>query len=116
MKTRHVFPTLRGTQRGLKNRALAEQIRSDMLQGRFYFQETRAIISGVIDPRGVYYVIEGHHRMAAAMDIYKKTGDPSYVLELIRWGKWDHVEYRPIDGRPLPALDWWGALRNWIRL
>ncbi len=85
-----------------------------MLNGRFRFDEPAAQITGVIDPRGVYHVVTGHHRMAAAIDIYKRSGDLSFVRELIDRGHWVTITYIPHESRPLPALDWWGRFRNWL--
>lgn len=45
-----------------------------MLNGTFEFEEKR--IGGWLDSKGTYYIGEDHHRMAAAQEIYKKTGDP----------------------------------------
>jgi hypothetical protein len=100
----------------LKNPEQVDQIKADMLAKRFAYHEARGRVTGLHGPRGVYYVKDGHHRMVAAMEIYKETGDATPVLELIRWGKWDESDHRPIDRRPLPARDWWGAFRNWLGL
>ena len=48
------------------------------------------------------------------MEIYRQKGDASFILELIRLGDWDNVEYPPNDSRPSPARNWWGAFRNWL--
>jgi hypothetical protein len=109
------LPKIRGTQEGLRDPALVEQIKADMKAGRFAFHELRGQIAGVRDPKGVYYVRVGHHRMAAAMEIYRETHDPTPVLELLRWGNWDQVDNPPNDRAPLPGRDWWGAFRNWLR-
>ncbi|MGH7174247.1 MAG: hypothetical protein ACRELG_28590 [Gemmataceae bacterium] len=108
------LPRIRGTQIGLRNGSLVDRIKSDMRAGRYAFHERRGQIGGVRDRRGIYYVVEGHHRMAAARECYYERGDATPVLELLRWGLWTEVEKPPSDRRPLPARDCWGAFRNWV--
>jgi hypothetical protein len=108
------LPRFRGTQIGLDRADSIDQIKADMLAGRFAYAELRARITGLRDPRGVYHIKVGHHRMAAALEIYKETGDERYVRNLLRWGRFDDATSPPIDSRPMPSRDWWGAFRNWI--
>ena len=108
------LPPIRGTQIGLKFPDQVDNIKADMKAGRFDFQERRARIGGVRDTRGVYHVIDGHHRMVAAIELMRETGDPAAVFELLRWGNWAEEQPRPFHSRPLPLRDWWGALRNWL--
>lgn len=108
------LPRIRGTQIGLRNWFLVDQIKSDMRAGQYTFHERRGQIGGVRDRRGIYYVIEGHHRMVAALEWFHESGDATGVLELVRWGQWTELEKSPSDRRPLPARHWWGAFRNWI--
>jgi hypothetical protein len=108
------LPRIRGTQIGLLHPEVVDQIKADMLAGQFGYEELRARVAGERDPKGAYHVRIGHHRMVAAMEIYRETGDPSAVRLLLQWGKWDDVPRTPIDTRPLPARDWWGAFRNWV--
>jgi len=110
----NAFPKIRGSQIGLKKPWLVDQIKADMRDGRFQFQEIRGRIGGVRDRRGRYHVIEGHHRMVAALEIYFETGDAGPVRELIRWGVWDYREHGPRFNRPLPFRNWWGTFRNWL--
>jgi len=109
---RPIVPKIRGTQIGLSNPEQIDQIKADMLAGRFDYSASR--IAGVRDPRGVYYVKVGHHRMVAAFEIFKENRDPSPVLALLSWGNWSDVEKPPVDARPMPARDWWGIFRNWL--
>jgi filamentous hemagglutinin len=108
------LPRIRGTQIGLRDPALVDQLKTDMMAGHFAHQELRGRIYGVRDRRGTYYVKVGHHRMAAAMELFQESGNPNFVLELLRWGNWDPVDRRPVDARPLPARNRWGAYRNWL--
>jgi hypothetical protein len=86
---RRRLPRIRGTQIGLREPPLVDRLKADMRAGQFFYHEDRGRIGGVRDRRGTYYVVEGHHRMAAAMELYRETGDTTYVLTLIEWGKWD---------------------------
>jgi filamentous hemagglutinin len=108
------LPRIRGTQIGLRNASLVDQIKAAMREGRYGFDERRGRIGGVLDRRGTYYVIEGHHRMAAAMELFYESGDSAAVVALLHWGLWTELEKPPSDRRPLPARDWWGAFRNWF--
>jgi filamentous hemagglutinin len=85
-----------------------------MVGGKFDFKSKEGRIGGYIDKKGVYHVGEGHHRMAAAIEIYKKTGDASYIKELIKNGSWTKTESAPNNSRPMPSRSAWGRFRNWL--
>ena len=36
-----------------------------------------------------YWINEGHHRVAAALEIYNKNGDASHIMKLLKEGIWD---------------------------
>lgn len=110
------LPRIRGTQIGLKKPWLVDQIKADMRHGRYAYEEPRGQIGGVRDRRGCYHVVEGHHRMASALEIYDETGDPRPIRELLRHGRWDLRDRGPLFSRPMPSRRWWGAFRNWIGL
>lgn len=73
-----------------------------MRNGNYRFESPKGIIGGYVDKNGKYWVSEGHHRMAAAKEIYKETGDASNVKKLIENGRWTKTEYPPVDGRKFP--------------
>lgn len=77
-------------------------MKRDMMNGNYDFKKPDNIIAGYVDAKGNYYITEGHHRMAAAMEIYKKTGDTSYVNKLLLNGKWTEIRKPPVDSKPLP--------------
>ena len=110
------LPRIRGTQIGLKKPWLVDQIKADMREGRFAFEEMRGRIGGVRDRDGWYHVVEGHHRMAAALELYQETGDSAPVRELLHRGRWTARDCAPAFSRPLPSRHWWGALRNRLGL
>ncbi len=83
-----------------------------MRVGRFVYHENR--IAGVFDRKGAYYVTDGHHRLAAALELYWETGDAQPIRQLLFWGSWSEVERKPVDRRPLPSRNWWGFFRNWL--
>ena len=97
------IPEIKGTQVGLRDPAQIDLMKSDMLNGSFEFTATRGKIAGYIDSKGNYYITEGHHRMAAAQEIYKTTGDATYIHKLLENGKWDKTNKVPVDARPLPT-------------
>jgi filamentous hemagglutinin len=112
--SRPSLPKIRGTQVGLKNPALVDQIKANMRSGQFAYDEIGCCIAGVRDRNGTYHVKEGHHRVVAVMELYRETKDSSYVKNLILNGKFDEQENSPVDSRPLPSCHWWGAFRNWL--
>lgn len=96
------IPNIKGTQVGLRNLEQVDVLKEEMLNGNFEFSSLRGKIAGFIDKKGNYYVSEGHHRMAAAQDIYKSTGDRSYIDKLLENGKWDLIDKAPNNMKPLP--------------
>src|SRR5947207_11711136 len=104
------LPRIRGTQVGLRDPALVDQIKADMIAGRYVYTEERGRVYGLQDARGTFYVKEGHHRMAAALENFRETGDPTPVYEPLRSGKFEVANYTPNDGRPMPARGWCGFL------
>lgn len=109
---RNLLPRIRGTQRGFRDPGQIDQIKTDMLSGNYRFSSPEGIIAGVRDRSGVYHVTEGHHRMAAALEIHRSNGDRSFVDRLLQHGRWSSRTSAPHDSRPMPARDWLGNLRN----
>src|ERR1051325_7611036 len=97
------LPKIRGTQIGLRRPELVDRLKAAMIAGSYAFAEMRAQIGGVMDPDGVYHVVEGHHRMAAALAIFQDTGDERTVLALIEHGRWSRVLTAPTESRPFPS-------------
>lgn len=109
-----MLPEIRGTQIGLRDPALVERLKSAMAANQYAFDETRGQIGGVIDAKGTYHIVDGHHRMAAALELFHDTGEDTAVQRLLFWGRWAMVERPPPDSRPFPGRSWWRAFRNWI--
>jgi hypothetical protein len=109
-------PKFRGTQVGLKYPSYVDELKRTLRAGDFRFHEPGARVSGIRDAKGVYHVKEGHHRIVAALEILRESGDERPLRELMRWGKWDDQDRGPKDSRPLPSRSWWGAFRNWLKL
>ncbi len=108
------LPRIRGTQLGLRDAALVDAIKSDMLDEKYAFEEERGQIAGYLDGRGTYHIGEGHHRMVAALEILRETGNDVFVRLLLYWGRWTEVGEPPAGSRPLPSRRFWGKLRNWL--
>ena len=70
------LPAIRGTQVGLKNPALVDQIKVKMRAGQFPYHEIGCRVIGIRDSNGTYHVKEGHHRMVAAMELYRERRIP----------------------------------------
>jgi hypothetical protein len=108
------LPIIRGTQIGLRNPTMIDRLKAEMAARIYPYEEERGQIGGVIDPRGIYHVIEGHHRMVAALELFQETGDDTAVRALLKWGRWSLVAEPPSDSRPFPSRSKWGAFRNWL--
>src|SRR5205823_2069538 len=108
------LPRIRSCQIGLRNPGLVDEIKADMLAGRYAFSEPRGQIGGWRDTEGIYYVNDGNHRMVAALELVRENGNAEFVLSLIRWGRWTLADEPPIGARPMPARDWFRRLRNWL--
>ena len=106
------WTNIRGTQIGFRNPKQIEQIKADMLSGKYEYSEMRGQIGGWFDSNGNFYVGEGHHRMAAAMEIFKETGDDTHIKKLLEKGLWSKTIDPPNDSRPLPSRDFLDNLRN----
>ena len=89
-------------QTGFSEPANIPKYKADMQNGRFRFEAPEGRISGWRDPQGNYYIGNGHHRMAAAMEIFEETGDPSNVNRLLENGYWTPVERPPVQVGPIP--------------
>lgn len=89
-------------QTGFREPGNIAQIKADMQNGTFRFEAPEGRIAGWRDPQGNYYISEGHHRMAAAMEIFEETGNPSNVNRLLENGLWTNVERAPVGAGPLP--------------
>lgn len=108
------IPRIRGTQLGLRDAALVDTLKGQMRSGTFDFEELAHRIGGVRDRKGTYHVIDGHHRMVAALELWEETRETMAVLELLRCGRISLIDRPPSDSRPMPSRSRWGAFRNWI--
>jgi filamentous hemagglutinin len=70
------LPTIRGTQVGLQNPALVDQIKAQMRSGQFPYDEIGCRVIGIRDSNGTCHVKDGHHRMVAAFELYWETEIP----------------------------------------
>lgn len=87
---------------------LVDQIKRDMLAGEYDYESSRGRIAGWRDQRKTYYIGEGHHRMAAALEVFRETGDHSHVMRLIENGQWEPSP--PPRNRRLPRRGFWSRL------
>ncbi len=81
-----VSTSIKSMQTGLRNPQQVDQIKNDMTSGNYRFNAPEGRIAGYIDSKGNYYISEGNHRMVAAQEIYKNTGDKSYIDKLLQNG------------------------------
>ena len=66
-------------------------------------------LSGYIH-KGVVYLEGGHHRVAAAKEILKETGNAEPLRRLLQGGRW--TKMKPHTSRPLPGRSFWAKVRN----
>ncbi|MFY0568744.1 RHS repeat-associated core domain-containing protein [Archangium lansingense] len=101
---------MRGTQVGLRNPKLVDELKAHMENGTYEFESPRGRIGGTYDPQdGIFYIGEGHHRMAAAIELAEKN--PAHVQKLLQNGRFSQGA-APTRSRPLPSRNWWLNLRN----
>lgn len=93
---------LKSLQVGLRDPANIDKLKKDMLNGEFKFSESKGRIAGYVDGQGRYYITEGNHRMVAAQEIYKQTGDASHIEKLIKNGVWTESKNAPAGAVKMP--------------
>ncbi len=85
------------TQSGLiaEKSSQIDDLKKRMREGTFEFNDNRQV-SGLYHERSdTYFVSEGHHRLAAALEIAKEEGDWSFFKKLVQKGYWDKTETVP---------------------
>ena len=87
---------------------LVDQITDDMLAEKFRDESDEGRIFGWKDARGTYSICEGHHRVVAALEIFRETGDRTCVDRLLECGNWE--EPPPTKNRRLPTRSFWSSL------
>ncbi|GKX53885.1 hypothetical protein SOASR029_41940 [Budvicia aquatica] len=103
-------PKVKGTQVGFRDPDYIDIVKDKMSNGSFDYSDMKNQIGGYFDEKGTYHVGDGHHRMAAAIELYKETGNDKHICELLSNGKWDSG--KPNNSRPMPSRKLWGKIRN----
>jgi uncharacterized protein (DUF1015 family) len=67
-------------------------ISNDMRNDNYDFNENK--IAGYLH-NNIYYVTEGHHRITSALRLWKKSGDYTFVEQLIENGLWYSIKKEP---------------------
>jgi hypothetical protein len=103
------FFTMSMTQTGLdptKSKNI-DDYKSRMLQKTFDYGDNRQV-SGLFHPgSGTYFVSEGHHRLAAALEIARETGNWSPFKKLIQNGYWGEAAELPGERHRLAMRSGW---------
>lgn len=87
-----------------------------MLEGSFAFTSLEGRIGGHFHERQrVFYVGEGHHRLAAALEIAYETGNWTYFNKLIRYGDWEKTKVVPRMHFALPVRSTLWTTLTWRR-
>ncbi len=91
-----------------------EAFKRDMLEERFLFESSEGRIGGHYhERRRIFFVGEGHHRLAAALEIAKETGDWRPFRRLLRHGLWQKTDRIPDLHHRLPVRSTWGNYLSW---
>lgn len=98
-----VSTSIKSMQTGLRNPQQVDQIKNDMTSGNYRFNAPEGRIAGYIDSKGNYYILEGNHRMVAAQEIYKNTGDKSYIDKLLQNSSWTQTKKAPVGAKSMPT-------------
>jgi len=93
-------------QGGFRDPGSIDKIKADMLAGTFRYGAPEGRIAGIVDANGTRYITEGHHRMAAAQELGRSTGNWSYVQQLLDNGLFRRGTLPPISGS-MPSRGWW---------
>lgn len=80
------------------DRDKVNSIKKDMLLNKYDFNLDGNKI-GIEAYNDTYYISEGHHRMQAALEIWKEKGDYINVENLIKNGYIYHIKHEPISFR-----------------
>ncbi|WP_336719083.1 RHS repeat-associated core domain-containing protein, partial [Chryseobacterium mucoviscidosis] len=79
---------IRSMQSGLRSEQVVGEILEQMKSPEG-FDTSKYTIGGYYS-EGTYYISEGNHRMAAALEYQSQTGNASYVKEFLKTGTWDN--------------------------
>ncbi len=105
---RHI--KFRSYQTGLSKPGKVDTLKADMSAGQFDFARSFPLPSGYRDEFGTYYIVDGHHRLVAALEIERETGDSWAVHALLECGVWNDQVPPPSGHGPMPSRRWWRRL------
>ncbi len=87
-----------------------------MREGQFRYESLEGRIGGFYhERRRLFLVGEGHHRLAAALEIAREEGDWRPFRQLIRHGLWEITDKYPARACRLPVRAGWGDYFAWRR-
>ncbi|WP_145891091.1 hypothetical protein [Candidatus Pantoea soli] len=75
----------------------------NQVKANYRFNAPEGRIAGCKHSKANHYISEGNHRMVAAQEIYKKTGDKSYIDKLLQNGSWTQTKNAPVGAKPMPT-------------
>jgi hypothetical protein len=80
------------------NRDKVDSIKKDMMLNQYNFKLDDNKIGCEVN-NNIYFIGEGHHRMQAALEIWKESNDYSNVENLIKNAYLYHIKHEPISFR-----------------
>jgi hypothetical protein len=91
-----------------------ETMKRDMREGNFLYESPEGRLGGhYYERRRVFFVGEGHHRLAAALEIAREDGDWRPFRQLIRHGLWEKIDRLPANRYRLPVRSTWSSAWGW---
>jgi filamentous hemagglutinin len=93
-------------QTGLTNPDQVDFFKQEMLEGRWAFQGQGETLVYWREGNTIY-VAEGYHRINAALEIGKQSGDWSYLEKLLQYGRQEPGSPPKSDIGRFPTRSWW---------
>jgi filamentous hemagglutinin len=103
LSTEPTFNYLSMAQKGLlpERSEQIDDFKRRMKDGSFKYDDYRQISGLYHEPSDTYFISEGHHRLAAALEIAQERGDWSFFNRLIQKGYWSRTDRKPKIQYPL---------------
>jgi filamentous hemagglutinin len=98
------LPKIFGSRGGTTTAEKVAELKNAMLKGEYRFNAPEGQIGGWVNSKGEYMIGEGHHRMQAAIEAAKQSGNSKYIDQLLQNGVWTRVDEFPTLPTSLPPV------------
>ena len=80
-----------------------DKLKTDMLNEQFDYESSKLSMAGFFHPDSrTIFISEGHHRVAAAIEIAYETGNWRYFNRPIGTNVWRYIPHKPDTAKILP--------------